>query len=453
MDAAIASTATFNAPLFTRLSLKLRAFGAALLVLVFFIPLSTVTLERAFSHSLSEAMLEQLRVLNLSLISEFELDEQHVFMPEQLYNEKLNMPGSGVYGFIVKDQQVVWQSISSITLPLALPSPMPRIGQELFDDQFGPQQDYFSLSYTAEFESFSGFSAVSFVIVHDKVGFNAQRRAFQQTLWYWLALLALVLMLLLLFSLSMALNPINTLIQQIKRAESGELKRIEQHYPPELEKLKTSLNHLLDTEQQQRERYKNSLGDLAHSLKTPLAVVAGTENLPHSAKEPLQQINNIIQRQLKRAVAVSGSGWEQAIPLQPLVNKLCNAMQKVYRDKSLDMHIQIAADHQFKGDETDLMELLGNLLDNACKAAHKRVKISSVESQHYCQIQIEDDGPGIAPQQRQALLERGKRLDAYSEGQGIGMAVVMDLVAAYQGQLNILSSTLGGANIQLRFPV
>jgi two-component system sensor histidine kinase PhoQ len=294
---------------------------------------------------------------------------------------------------------------------------------------------------------------VTFYILQDKQVFNTEKSKFANTLWNGLGLIALLLLILLLVSLNAALLPISRLNKQIRQAESGQLKRIDQRYPPELEKLKNSINNLLDTEQQQRSRYKNSLNDLAHSLKTPLAVLSGTEGLPELAKEPINQINLQIQRQLKRAVAGTSSTFEQAVPIKPVVDKLFNAMDKVYADKHLTLTHDIQ--HQalsFNGDITDLMEILGNVLDNACKAAAKQVTLSVLTSLNKLQIHIEDDGPGIPKNKREQLLERGTRLDSYKEGQGIGMAVVADLVCAYQGQLEIKQSDLGGAKITLLFP-
>ncbi|MFT4746210.1 MAG: two-component system sensor histidine kinase PhoQ, partial [Congregibacter sp.] len=107
----------------------------------------------------------------------------------------------------------------------------------------------------------------------------------------------------------------------------------------------------------------------------------------------------------------------------------------------------------FNGDITDLMEILGNVLDNACKAATKRVTLSVLTSLNKLLIHIEDDGPGIPKEKREQMLKRGTRLDSYKEGQGIGMAVVADLVSAYQGQLEIKQSDLGGAKLTLVFPI
>jgi two-component system sensor histidine kinase PhoQ len=438
------------------LSLRLRSFAAALLALLIFIPLTAVTLEQAFNSSLSQSMLQQLRVQSLSLISEFELDNtgSQAVMPEQLYNDQFNMPDSGLYAFIQSGKNELWQSLSTLNWQQQPELTAPKIGDEAFVEDFSMQNSYFLYAFTAEFESSLGYQPVTFYILQDKQVFNTEKSKFANTLWNGLGLIALLLLILLLVSLNAALLPISRLNKQIRQAESGQLKRIDQRYPPELEKLKSSINNLLDTEQQQRSRYKNSLSDLAHSLKTPLAVLSGTEGLPEQAKEPISQINLQIQRQLKRAVAGTTSTFEQAVPIKSVVDKLFNAMDKVYADKHLTLTHDIQDDELgFNCDMTDLMEILGNVLDNACKAAAKQVTLAVLTNLNKLQIHIEDDGPGIPKDKREQLLERGTRLDSYKEGQGIGMAVVADLVSAYQGQLEIKQSDLGGAKLILIFPI
>jgi len=437
-----------------KLSLRFRSFAAAILTLIIFIPLTAITLEKAFNNSLSQSMLQQLKVQSLTLISEFEFENKQASMPEQLINDQFNLPDSGLYAFILTEKKMVWKSLSSLNwqqLPKLTP---PDIGTEAFIEEFGTTKEYFLYAYTAEFENANTYQAVSFFILQDKAIFNTEKDKFANILFEWLGLIAALLLVLLLVSLNAALLPISRLNQQIKKAERGQLKRVDQQYPPELEKLKSSINHLLDSEELQRSRYKNSLSDLAHSLKTPLAVLSGCAELPPEAREPIQQIDLLIKRQLKRAVIGSFAGWEQAVEIRPSVVKLVNAMTKVYADKHLKLNFEdVDASTRFQGDITDLMELLGNLLDNACKAAQKHITIQSSVNTNWLNISIGDDGPGIPDNKRQVLLERGIRLDSYTEGQGIGMAVVADLVSAYQGQLEIGTSASGGALITLRFPV
>ncbi|MBU3016906.1 GHKL domain-containing protein [Paraglaciecola agarilytica] len=435
------------------LSLRLRSFAAALLVLVVFIPLAAFTLESAFTSSLSQSMQQQLRVQSLTLISEFEMSGDEPVMPEQLFNDQLNIPGSGLYAFIKLDERMVWRSLSTLNWQAMPEFSAPDVGKERFDEDYSLLEPYFLFAYTAEFDSGGEFVPVSFYILQDKSAYNVQEQAFITTLWRWLSLIALVLLGLLIVSLNAALWPINRLIKQIKQAEAGHIKHISQTYPPELEKLKRSINHLLATEQQQRSRYKNSLSDLAHGLKTPLAVLSGNTALPDDAREPINQIDVQIQRQLKRAVAGSNTAWEQAVEIAPVLSKIVNAMNKVHAHKQLDIEqVNATTPAPFYGDSTDLMELLGNVLDNACKAAAHKVRVDVVAHEKFVQIDVEDDGPGIPKEKRQLLLTRGTRLDSYKEGQGIGMAVVADLVDAYQGTLIIEDSELGGARISVRFP-
>jgi two-component system sensor histidine kinase PhoQ len=156
------------------LSLRLRSFAAALLALLIFIPLTAVTLERAFNSSLSQSMLQQLRVQSLALISEFELDStgSQAQMPEQLYNDQFNIPGSGLYAFIQSHDGVLWQSLSALNWQQQPKFVSPDIGAELFIEDFSIQNNYFLYAYTAEFETSEGYQPVSFYILQDKQVFN-----------------------------------------------------------------------------------------------------------------------------------------------------------------------------------------------------------------------------------------------------------------------------------------
>ena len=434
-----------------RISLKFRTFTAALLALLFFIPLMHYALQQAYSASLTEATQERLRLLGLTLISEFEIEQKQVFMPELMIHGEFNLPDSGIYGFIHNFDLVVWKSMSAVKWPMPEIQNFPLPGQFQFTVVEQQAKRYFRYSYTAEFDTDLGLTPVVFHVFMDTKTVDDEVRQFELTLRKWLSIIAILLLLLLLFTLNTALKPINRLVREIASIEHGKHARITNQYPPELESLKDSLNHVLNTEEQQRERYKNSLGDLAHSLKTPLAVLSGLTSLPDEGKEPVQQIDNIIQRQLKRAVAASGSSWNQREPVYPIVNKLTAAMEKVYHDKYLAIGFELPEDLYFQGDATDLMELLGNLLDNACKAANREVLISGQQTPQYLEISVADDGPGIPEDKKHLLLERGTRLDSYEAGQGIGMAVVSDLVSAYRGRLSIGTSVLGGAQITIRF--
>lgn len=422
-----------------------------------FIPLAAYALERAYVASLGQAMLERMRVQTLTLISEFEVFNNISSMPEIMINGQFNMPESGLYGVVTNGKMVLWKSTSSMNWPVPDFLTIPAIGEDQFVQVEQNSKHFFLHSYTAEFSSPVGFESYTFHVFQDRSSFDAEVIHYRTTLWYWLGIISVLLLALLVFSFFTALRPIHRLVNEILNIEKGDANRITDQYPPELEKLKSNLNHLLTTEENQRQRYKNGLGDLAHSLKTPLAVLSGLPELPEQGREPVEQINNIIQRQLKRAVAGTGSRWNQKCSVKPVVNKLVAAMSKVYRDKSLNFVVEVNHEIGFYGDETDLLEMLGNLIDNACKAAQSKVVVRAKQSKNRLYIGVADDGPGIPEDKRQMLIERGRRLDSYQSGQGIGMAVVADLVSAYEGHLNIENgkpelNLPSGAHISIEFP-
>jgi two-component system sensor histidine kinase PhoQ len=252
------------------------------------------------------------------------------------------------------------------------------------------------------------------------------------------------------------LKPLRTLKQELEKIEQGKLDRLQNNYPEELTQVTNQLNLLLATEQGQRKRYRNALADLAHSLKTPLAVIQSQGELTKSSYEQLENINKIIEHQLKRAQSAGESSWHIGVKVDDVLTKLLNSLAKIYHDKALTFtksyHEENKGDAVFKGDEADLLELLGNLLDNACKAASTSVLVEIKRTNKSLSITISDDGLGLSDKQRAQVLHRGTRADTYQKGHGIGLAIVRDLVSSYQGELSIGHSVqLGGAEFILRF--
>lgn len=438
-----------------QLSLRLRSIFLAIVLLALFAPFTVVILDEAYTDSLTQAKMSELRLMNLGLLSAFELDGDMPYMPEILYEEQLNLPGSGYLGVIVFRDEVIWQSASALEYTFSPPAIDVAVGNELFLESYTPafeeESQFFVYAFTAEFASSRDFEPVRFYIFNNKALFEAERNTFLSTTWQWIVTLCIALLVFIIIGISLVLLPVRKLIDEISQTSSGNKRELESRYPVEFDSLKESINGLLQTEAAQRARYKNSLGDLAHSLKTPLAVASGNSNLPTEVKESLQQIDRIIKRQLKRASA-GKSGWQQAIDVLPVLYKLADAMDKVYQDKALTIEFDMDDNIQFKGDETDFMELCGNLLDNACKAAQDRIVISAETSEGWLTINVEDDGPGIPDDKKVLLLERGTRLDTYTEGHGIGMALATDLVSIYEGRMLIKDSALGGARIVIQFP-
>ena len=246
-------------------------------------------------------------------------------------------------------------------------------------------------------------------------------------------------------------RPLSVLDHEIRRVESGKQEQLTGKYPAELMALKEDLNLLLASQNRQKQRYRHHLSDLAHALKTPLAVL-NTSPLSEQPelKEQLDRISAMIDHQLKRASSSGQDVWKKQIPLQPLLEKMIKALGKIYQHKGCHIDVDCPPDTAFKGDETDMMEILGNLLDNACKACQHQVRLQ-VSTNPFTLV-VEDDGPGIPAARRSQLFQRGTRLDTYQEGHGVGLSIVAELVSSYNGDLDVGDSELGGARFQIRFP-
>ena len=247
--------------------------------------------------------------------------------------------------------------------------------------------------------------------------------------------------------------------------EAGSRASLSASQPRELTGLAANMNALLKSERQRVERYRNTLGNLAHSLKTPLAVIRSAlggepaiDRRHEIVNQQIDRMNAIVQHQLKRAAASGGAVMGQsAVEVAPMLVELRAALSKVYPDRDLLIEISAADGLAFAGDRGDLFELLGNLLDNACKWCRSRVRVvaarlPAADARTRLRITVEDDGAGIEIADRERILERGARADEQVEGQGLGLAMVREIVDLYDGTLEIGDSPLGGALVTVCLP-
>ncbi|MCW8971936.1 MAG: ATP-binding protein, partial [Gammaproteobacteria bacterium] len=247
---------------------------------------------------------------------------------------------------------------------------------------------------------------------------------------------------------------LRTVAGEVRAIESGEQESLQRDYPSEIRRLTDNINTLLHHERAQQSRYKNALADLAHSMKTPLAVLRGLNESERSPliDEQVARMDDIVQYQLQRAATAGRSALAVPVAVTPLVERLLATLEKVHRDKAIKVESQLDADAHFRGDEGDLMELFGNLLDNAWKWATGGIWLKVENGEQTLLITVEDDGPGIAAEQAQPVLARGVRLDEAAPGHGIGLPMVLDIIEAYEGQLAIERSAHGGACLRITLP-
>jgi two-component system, OmpR family, sensor histidine kinase PhoQ len=275
--------------------------------------------------------------------------------------------------------------------------------------------------------------------------------------------LFLLLLLVLAALLRWVLAPVRRLEREINEVEEGRSEVLGDGYPRELSGVATNLNTLLVGERKRVARYRDTLGNLAHSLKTPLAVMQTTLSKESAASAQtfgaeIDRMKDIIAHQLKRAAASGGALLGQApIDVTQVAADLRAALLKVYARKDLSIELVVERESQFVGDRGDFTELLGNLVDNACKWCRSRVRVTvaidpQAGSRERLSLAVEDDGPGISEEDRARVLQRGVRTDESVPGHGLGLAMVHDTVDLYGGTISIDASELGGARFLLRLP-
>lgn len=443
-------------------SLQGRFILASLLCLPLFIFASGLLLERAFKDSLWVSEQEQLQSQLYILLGSAEVAEGQLWLPEQLPEPRYTAIDSGLYATISRaskdtDWQSLWQSPSASMLDHALPNNTTAFKTD--QRYMTALAQYFRLTFDVSWQDESGNAlALRFDIYHSRATYTQQLKHFRQQLWYGLSFLAMGLLTIQVLIMRWGLSPLKRLVKELKRLPRRNQQQLTGVYPDEITPITDSLNEVLANEQQQRERYKNTLGDLAHSLKTPLAILQGELQQPQHNNalmaDQIERMGTIIRHQLQRAVLQTNAKRHSPEAIEPIVKRLCNAMSKVYRDKNINFSIDVDASERYAIESQDLFELLGNLIENACKYGKDQVAISAHRDADNLLITVADNGEGVALKQQHTILQRGARADTVQPGQGIGLAVTTDIVSAYNGSIETCRSpSLGGAQFQVRLPL
>ena len=445
-------------------SIRRRLLITGSLVLAAFIGLTGVALDQAYRTSALEALKDREQVRIYSLISaaetpDFPSVDQLIEMPAELPETRFSEQGSGLYGVIVRPpDHRVWRSSSSAGLELPVPKSL-TTGQ--WSDGFEQIRGLtlFRTSYQVEWEAEDGqYYPLVFSVYEEPDAYFAQIASFRRTLWIWLGATGLTLLLAQLLMLAWSLKPLRKIARDLARIERGQAEKLNGEYPRELSGLAANINTLLKTEKRRLQRYRNALGDLSHSLKTPLAILRGETGRDGSMPsrellvEQTEHMQQTIDYHLQKASAAGRSALSKPLPIQPLAEKTLAALAKVYADRKLAVDVNIEPQAAYPMEQGDLMELLGNLLDNAFKWARSRVKltVSSVDSG--LQLVVEDDGPGIDAKLKDRILKRGIRADSVVDGHGLGLAMVRELVSLYGGHVRIEDSTPQGARFNVFLP-
>jgi signal transduction histidine kinase len=268
-----------------------------------------------------------------------------------------------------------------------------------------------------------------------------------------------------LFQVHFGLAPLRVVEKGLSEIRSGQASKLEGQFPAEIESLQAEINALIQSNQEIIDRARTQVGNLAHALKTPLAVItneARDEPSPFGAKvaEQSQIMREQITTYLDRARTAAGVPTiGRVTDVKPAVEALQRALTRIYRDKGITIDLQCPTDVKFQGEKQDFEELLGNLLDNACKWAKSKVyvtitppPVTSPATVRRLTIMVEDDGRGLTPDQLTKIGKRGLRLDEATPGTGLGLSIVNDLIASYRGTFTVSASSHGGLNARMELP-
>jgi len=308
-------------------------------------------------------------------------------------------------------------------------------------------------------DTFSFLVAGNFDELKQEIG------AFRNTLFAILGALGLGLLAAVFFQVKFGLQPLRKMQGGLTAIREGNAERLEGEFPSEIQPVADELNLLIQSNSEIIERARTQVGNLAHALKTPLSVLtneAGSRKSPLAAKvkgqvEVMRDQVSLYLDRARRAARAKGLG--AVTPVKPVLEGLARTLQRIYRDKEIDIAINCEPGLKFRGEKQDFEEMAGNLCDNACIWAKARVKVSaghldktSRDGRSWLVLCIDDDGPGVPAEKRKEVLKRGRRLDESKPGSGLGLSIVRETAAMYNGGLTLDDAPLGGFRIQLKLP-
>jgi two-component system sensor histidine kinase PhoQ len=446
-------------------SLRARVLLWVSLALILLFAITIVGLAVIFQRSSELALRDALQVQLLGLIAAAEESEDgELSLPDDPgLDLSLTVPESGVYGVIWDADGVpIWRSASWVGREWFV-SQWPIPGERIYlaiDEAGFRELEALLMGIRWDFHDGSSLP-YTFGIALAREPYLQREAAFRRNLIGWFAVVTATMLIVLTVVLRYALKPLRRLVHEVGEIETGRRQVVTERLPSELTGLARNLNFLIDSERRRSVRYRNTLDDLAHSLKTPLASIRALltergvddDGKMRALDREVSRMDQRIGYQLQRARATGGTGLGLVpVALGPIVEDIVATLDKVYRDKQVSCELDIEAGARYQGDPGDLNEILGNLIDNAYKYCRKRVLVEVASSVERVEIVIHDDGSGLPAEAADAVIERGARADESVPGQGIGLAVVAEAAELYQGSVRLGSSPLGGTAVRVILP-
>lgn len=351
----------------------------------------------------------------------------------------------------------VWDA--DIAVPRELPSRLDAAnGATITYNATGPNSE--PLRVAASMKMLPGRAEpLVFLAAIDRSNIDNDTREFATLTWITLGLLGAGLLLAVFIQVRIGLRPLYDLQTEIADVRKGKAARIERAYPVEISPLAEQVNRLLDHNQEVVERQRTHVGNLAHALKTPLSVMLAEADgkpgeLPDLVRRQTEIMKAQVDHHLRRARAAARAQlMGERTPIGEVVDEMAVMLERVFQSKDVEIDWRAPETLGFRGERQDLQEILGNLMENACKWSARRVRISAgATGLGQMIVVIEDDGPGLPADRREEVMKRGARLDEETAGSGLGLSIVDELVRAYGGRLTLGSSDMGGLKAVLELP-
>src|SRR5437762_5860761 len=453
-------------------SLALRLFFSATLWIVVILVVTGIVLSSLYRSAVERSFDRRLGVYLRTLVADVATpDKASDKFPQSLGEPLFELPLSGWYWQVtrldapnpdVRSSRSLWDS----TLP-HLEDPATAVSSAGARHGYGTGPEEQRLRILERVIELGDEGRFLVTVAGDAAEIDDETKSFDRALLVTFGVLAVVLLLTTTFQVRFGLAPLDRISESLAAIRSGAAERLQGRFPEEIAPLARETNALIDANREIVERARTHVGNLAHALKTPLSVIVneaaarGDDPLAAKVREQAAVMRDQVQHHLERArIAARATVVGTVTEVAPVVTALARSMEKIHRDRGIAIDIEAPRDIRFRGEKQDLEEMVGNLVDNACKWAQSRVAVEVLAARadakegSTVRVVVDDDGPGLTPSQREQVKvpRRGNRLDETKPGSGLGLSIVTDLAALYGGALTLGTAPIGGLRAELVLP-
>ena len=453
-------------------SLALRLFLSATAWTVVILFATGVVLSSFYRHDVERAFDRRLGVYLKTLVADVASPEESAEkFPQSLGEPLFELPLSGWYWQVTRLDPQKPEVRSSRSL---WDSALPRLeGGKIPTDAGGSRVGYVQGPENQRLRMFERTIDLGdegrylIAVAGDAAEIDDEMRTFNEALAVTFCVLAVVLLLTTMFQVRFGLAPLKRISESLAAIRSGNAERLEGTFPVEIAPLARETNALIEANREIVQRARTHVGNLAHALKTPLSVIVNEaasrdDGFATKVREQTDIMRDQVTRHLERARLAAGlSSIGSVTEIGPVVTALARTMEKIHHDRGIAIDVEAPADVRFRGERQDLEEMVGNLVDNACKWARSRVSVEvlrdgtgGASERPLVRLVIDDDGPGLSPAEREEAraAHRGRRLDETKPGSGLGLSIVVELADLYGGELSLGTAPIGGLRAELTLP-